>query len=319
MILGAYGIEKIETKIISSFKRDVPTNTISNKVSSSIVATSKTTKIALLLNILNHDFDYTLLKYVDKLYIPLKYFGNVKYKKLLDYFSKNFNLYIYMPTIIRKNYMSVARNILKNSFKSFNIRGIAISHISQLEILSNLSNSDFSCSKIIENLDIIANYTLNIYNNATSKFLSNLNLHCVTISPELDEDGILSICQNTCVRKELIVYGNIPVMTTNYCPLGKSNKCYKECFKKCQSNSKFYLKDRMNMLFRIIPDNSQTVSTIYNSKITSIEHNSFNLDFARIDILDEDIYTINNIIETIKLGKRLEGKDYTNGNLKREI
>ena len=54
-------------------------------------------------------------------------------------------------------------------------------------------------------------------------------------------------------------------------------------------------------------------------KTTSINFNHFNIDFARIDILDENISEINNIIETVKNGNRFEGKNFTNGNLKREI
>ena len=46
---------------------------------------------------------------------------------------------------------------------------------------------------------------------------------------------------------------------------------------------------------------------------------NFNVDFVRIDILDENIDEINNIINTVKNGKRFEGKDFTNGNLRREI
>ena len=73
------------------------------------------------------------------------------------------------------------------------------------------------------------------------------------------------------------------------------------------------------MKFRIIPDNIQTVTTIFNSKITSICAQDFDIDFARIDILDENICEINNIIQTVKSGKRFSGKDYTNGNLNRII
>ena len=108
-------------------------------------------------------------------------------------------------------------------------------------------------------------------------------------------------------------------MTMNYCPLGKSNKCYKDCKRFCTSSNKYFLKDRMGFLFRIVPDNLQTISTIYNTKTTSINFNHFNIDFARIDILDENISEINNIIETVKNGNRFEGKNFTNGNLKREI
>lgn len=75
----------------------------------------------------------------------------------------------------------------------------------------------------------------------------------------------------------------------------------------------------MNMNFRVLFDNIQTVSTIYNSKITSIVANDFDIDCARIDILDEDIDEINSVVEHVLNGMRLEGKEYTNGNLNREI
>lgn len=68
-----------------------------------------------------------------------------------------------------------------------------------------------------------------------------------------------------------------------------------------------------------MPDNIQTVTTLFNSKITSISPQDFSTNFARIDILEEDISQINEIVQTVKNGKRLEGKKYTNGNLNREI
>ena len=47
------------------------------------------------------------------------------------------------------------------------------------------------------------------------------------------------------------------------------------------------------MKFRILPDNIQSVTTIFNSKTTSVSPKDFNVDFARIDILDESIDEIN--------------------------
>lgn len=73
------------------------------------------------------------------------------------------------------------------------------------------------------------------------------------------------------------------------------------------------------MKFRILPDNIQTVTTIFNSKTTSICPCDFKIDFARIDILDETVDEINSIVRTVKSGKRLEGKEFTNGNLNRDI
>lgn len=300
------GISMIREKIIKGFKKenleipytyDAPNTKTQNPSS----------KISLLLN--NLDIDYLKLSQVDKLYIPLKYFGNSRYFKELEYFSDNFNLYIYMPTIIRKNKIDLSKKIIEKSIKEFNLKGFVISNLSQIMLIPE-------CSK---NLDIIANYTLNIYNTNSSKTLRDLNFSTITLSPELDEDGFLKLCEKETLPKELIVYGKIPVMTMNYCVLGKSNKCYNTCKKLCNLNNKYYLKDRMEFLFRVIPDNLQTISTIYNSKIFSIKSSDFDTTFSRIDILDENVLEINNIIKTIKNGDRFEGKDFTNGNLRREI
>lgn len=73
------------------------------------------------------------------------------------------------------------------------------------------------------------------------------------------------------------------------------------------------------MNFEVLPDNIQTVTTVFNSKITSLNPNDFNIDYARIDILHESIEEINNIINTVQAGKRFEGKAYTNGNVNRII
>ena len=40
-------------------------------------------KITVLLNLLNLDFDYSKLKDIDDVYIPLKYFTNRKYDNIL--------------------------------------------------------------------------------------------------------------------------------------------------------------------------------------------------------------------------------------------
>ncbi|MFR5683464.1 MAG: hypothetical protein ACLUD1_05300 [Clostridia bacterium] len=99
-----------------------------------------------------------------------------------------------------------------------------------------------------------------------------------------------------------------------------TNKCYPTCGCRCTiPDSKYYLKDYLGYQFRIIPDNIQTVTTIYNSKITSISNEEVGADYLRIDILDEDVNEINHIIDCVQNNKRLEGKDYTNGNFNRNV
>ena len=299
------GIIKIEQAIIKSFTKVPKSYALTQPMRNN---KKEKTRISLLLNRLNLEFNYDSLLDIDKLYIPLKYFGDNNYSELLSFLAKNFKLYIYMPAILKKEYVVIAKSIIEKATSNFNITGIVISNLSQLQILPK--------SKY---LDLVGNFNLNIYNSYCSSTLKKLNINTITISPELDEEGITDIGLNTSIPKELIVYGNIPVMTINYCPLGKSNKCYTDCKRKCLLNTRYFLTDRMGFNFRIIPDNTQTITTIYNSKTTSIEFDNFNIDFARIDILDETIDDINNIISNVKNGKRFEGKQYTNGNLKRPI
>ena len=149
--------------------------------------------------------------------------------------------------------------------------------------------------------------------------LKKLGISTFTLSYESDKQTLEGLCNYNYLQKELIVYGKAPVLNMNYCLLGNSNKCYPDCKLECTNSKTYYLKDRLNMNFRILPDNIQTVTTVYNSKTTSISPDEFNIDSARIDILDESLSEINNIINTVKSGNRFEGKEFTNGNLNRTI
>lgn len=295
--LRRQAISEYQQKLISSFKRN--SIELSDFLENRFIKTTfnYNKKISLLLNVLNTNFDYSNLHGVDRIYIPLKYFRTEKYTDILNVITQNFDTYIYMPTIIRNN-LSI-ENIVKN----YDIKGFVLSNIGDFELLKNYSSK----------YKFICNYTFNIYNDLT---INELNVDTVTLSPELNKLDLQNIYAN---NTELIVYGNTPIMNSNYCLLGKSNKCYPECKKLCNSSNKYFLKDRLGFLFRIIPDNHETITTIYNSKITSIPHKEVNVDSVRIDILDENISEINDIIRIVRTGEKLEGKNYTNGNFSRNV
>ena len=160
---------------------------------------------------------------------------------------------------------------------------------------------------------------MNVFNSQTINELANLGISTVTPSVELDKNTLLSLCNSSLCSTELIAYGRSILMNSSYCLLGRSNKCYPECQAKCSNKNKFYIKDRLGLYFRVVPDNIQTVTSIYNSKVTSFDTTEFNVSSIRINILDENIDEINHIIEVVKTGKKLEGKNYTNGNLNRTI
>ncbi len=296
-----YAVSKIQRK---------SKNVIYDNISSNnTLLNTKNQEISVLLNILHFDFDYSKLEGFNNIYIPLKYFTNNKYETIISTLQEKFNLYIYMPTIIKANYRNLFYSNIERTIKRYDIKGFIISNISNLKLLENVISAN-------NKFKIIANYTFNVFNENTVNELKNLGINRFTISPESNKEIFDSLSDTSILQSEAIVYGNIPLMTMNYCLLGETNKCYPNCKSKCMLlENRYYLNDRLNMKFRILFDNIQTVSTIYNCKKTSICKNNYPINCARIDILDETVDEINNIVEVVCSGKRLEGKDYTNGNL----
>ena len=273
----------------------------------------KNTKLSLLLNILHKDFDYSQLHDIENVYIPLKYFSIKDYQEILHVLDNKFHVYIYMPTIIKSNYKNLLSSNIETTLNNYHIKGFVISNICNIKLLHTLF------ADLNKNLDLITNYTFNVYNSNTIKELKNLGICRYTISPELNRGIIHNLCDCTDLPNEIIVYGRTPLLNMNYCLLGETDKCYPTCKQRCITDNIYELKDRLHMKFRILPDNIQTVTTIFNSKITSIYPKEFNVDYARIDVLDETIEEINEIIHRVHNNQRFDGSHYTNGNLNKEI
>lgn len=294
----------IEEKIVNQYLREAITTP--NIEFSKPVETSFKPDISVLLNILDNTTDYSALTGVNRVYVPLKYFIGSSYKEVLQKICSKSPTYIYLPVIAKDSLKNVFLNNIEKSIELYNIKGFVISNISWLSILNKWKN-----------YSIIANYSMNIYNNKTCDMFSSFER--VTLSLELNKQDLLNICCPANIKKEVLVYGRTPLIHSNYCLLGKTNKCYPECEQKCKNSHKYYLKDRLNLLFPILPDPLQTITTIYNCKTTSISPLELNADSVRIDFLEENLSQMQEIINCVRDGKRLEGKDFTNGNLNREI
>lgn len=295
-------LDKLERLVLEKHTHNLEKSNISLPTvfeNSSNFVSSNYRSISLLLNILDLNLAYNTLTGIDRLYIPLNYFINPKFETILNTLTSCFDTYIYMPHILKDK---KEKNInFEKIISKFAVKGFVISHISQLETISKF------------NLDLIANFNLNTYSSLSIQNLANNNFSSFTSSVELEKDEINNLNRNANLSQEVIVYGKVPVMTNGYCYLGKSNKCYTDCDKKCDKNSKFYLKDRMDFKFRIVPDSTSTLTTIYNSKTLSVKYDDIVCDSVRIDILDETLDEIQKVIDTVKSGSRFEGKEYTNG------
>ena len=263
----------------------------------------------MLLNELDLDYDYSKISNVDNIYVPLKYFKNKQYEEIIETLARNNNLYIYLPTVLKDNFRNFYFNDIDAIIKKYKIKGLICSNLSCINYFSNLKGK----------LDLVANYTFNVFNNYTINELAEIGIKRVVLSPELDESNLKNITNNSIIPTEVLVYGKLVLMNIGYCLLGSSNLCYPRCDMKCKENSKFYLKDRLNMNFRLIPDSIQTISTLYNSKINSISYSNIKPNFVRISILDENIDEINEIIKCVKNDKPFTGSNFTKGNFNKTV
>lgn len=317
-------LEKLEEQAIQRFSRDkknIELNSINSSINNieqnnsgkSVTCSNNTNnenaKICLLLNGLDLDYDYSKISNVDNIYVPLKYFKNKQYGEIIETLARNNNLYIYLPTVLKDNFRNYYFNDIDAIIEKYKIKGLICSNLSCINYFSNQKGK----------LDLVANYTFNVFNNYTINELAEIGIKRVMLSPELDESNLKNIANNSIIPTEVLVYGKLVLMNIGYCLLGSSNLCYPRCDMKCKENSKFYLKDRLNMNFRLIPDNIQTISTLYNSKINSISYSNIKPNFVRISILDENIDEINEIIKCVKNDKPFTGSNFTKGNFNKTV
>ena len=293
------GLEELEHKLLESFKREQVNLKLDVKEEKFIP--KEEVKVTLCLNKISKEIDYANLKNVDNVYIPFKYFLDEDLKESIENISKKFSTYILLPAITKLNYEKLLYNNLPKIAER--VEGIVISNLSQIYELEKLR---------INGKKLVANYTMNIENNFTVEELKKLGVCKYIVPPEAEKETIRGLTEN--IEKETIVYGRTLLMTTEYCTIGTLKNCPAMCQK-----GRYTLKDRMGFEFPIYTDRINCNNLIYNSKITSISYKDLQTDSIKIDILEETREEIQRIIDIQKRGERLEGQDYTNGNLNREI
>lgn len=258
--------------------------------------------------------EYSKLENVDNFYFTFK--DALTKLDIIETFKGK--KYIVFPNITKANYATLIKKNLSKLITKVN--GFVLSNIGQLEYFEAL-NIDFSNVSNTSNIELIANYTFNTFNSYTLELLQELDFSKVILSPELTKYQINSLA-NLNIKKEFIAYGNICVMTSEYCPVGSlvgglTNKT--KCSMPCAKGDKYFLRDRLNMDFRVLPDNIDCQSRIFNTKTNSIETKDLNINSIRLDIIDEPINEVQKIINTHKKGEKLSGENYTNGHLNRPV
>lgn len=189
----------------------------------------------------------------------------------------NKNIVYCPPRILRNNQYNILDEAIDMGMDEF-----LVSNIGMINKLSDYT--------------MYADYYLNTFNSKTIEQLQNNNIKSVSLSAELNLNEIKQVLSYVDIETEAIVYSRIPLMITEYCPMGVLTRdCNKD--KRCGTcnQSKYLLKDEKGQEFPVAQDKFCR-SIIYNSKI-----------LCMIDHL-EDMYNVG--ISTFRLEFTFEEEDF---------
>jgi len=216
----------------------------------------------------------------ERIYVP---FG--VYSSRSSYFDSNPDVFVVkLPPVIHDT-RPIDTSLIKTD-------AVCITNIGQLSVID-------------KDKKIYADYRLNIFNTLCSKQLMTMGIDSVCLSPELTISELKDIGSH--IPTEILVYGRVSMMTVRNCLIRSSkNKCL------CKPGEIYYLKDRKNICFPVLPDNTSCTNVIYNSapivmsdRLKEIE--TIGADFYRYDFTVETPDEIEKIVTMYEKGKKPEG------------
>lgn len=219
-------------------------------------------------------FNQLDLNKLDRVY--LGFYDNL-YEVVNKIKSKDKEIYISTERILYQKDLNDLRNYIKPI--STLIDGISVSNLGSLKYFSDNFYVKIHCD-----------VGLNLFNSFSVKFLNDIGISSITLSPELNLQQIRRITEKVEGNVEGIVYGYLPVMITRNCPMAivKGCKDDQNC-KTCNFSKGYGLEDRKGLTFEMKRKGGSSI--IYNSvplfvldsidKIFAAGINMARLDFTR--------------------------------------
>ncbi|HEX2926473.1 MAG TPA: U32 family peptidase [Ruminiclostridium sp.] len=266
---------------------------------------------------------------VDRVYLPLlEMIGNNDAGQAKIIRGTGKEVFSYIPSVIKGNYTEL---LYKNLSKvSESVDGFLAGSPAAYEIIRE---------KLGNNVPVVGDYTLNILNSSSLQKLKELGFSGGMLSYELNLSQIGSIIYPENFQAELGTYGKIPVMTSEYCPIGGSvGNCEPaKCNKLCRKGV-YHLSDRKGALFLIKSDCIDCRSTVFNSNTLFAPElmeqiSKTGVDYIRLSFADErleDIYDICALYRSLlehgrvmpdmeRLIERIKASGFTKGHLQKGI
>lgn len=258
--------------------------------------TRKTAKISAMLYNIPEDLDLAVID-ADRLYIPYRDLVDGTHKSSLNKLkNEGREIYAYIPSVIRENYRQLIKKTLNMAIKE--VDGFLAGNPGVIQELK-----DMAAAAHLEGLKILGDHTLNILNSSSLYTFKELGLTGAMLSYELNLSQIIALRKPPDFDTELGVYGKIPVMTSEYCPVGGSiGKNSPEKCKALCTQGVYHLKDRKGEEFLVKCDCADCRSTIFNSSTLFIpellkQAAGSGIQYMRLSFVDENPQEIYNIVK----------------------
>lgn len=156
------------------------------------------------------------------------------------------------PRIYRDNTKEIYAELVSRLNNSM-IDGFLVTSVGQFDTVKSIGK------------DVAVDYNMNVFNNEAVEFYKHRGADRITMSVEMNVKELNTAADDDC---EMVVYGYLPMMTTQQCPIGnyyggKDSGIY--CSERFSETS-YVLKDRKDVAFPLLPDCRQCVCQILNSK-----------------------------------------------------
>ncbi len=187
-----------------------------------------------------------------------------------------------------------------------------------IKYFENISISEIGSLKYKEFISgkIISNFSLNTTNTINQNFLKEKGIESQILSIELNKSKIKAFDKETSI---INIYGAIPVMLMDYCPINdnKKNGCG-DC-RRCRSNN-FVIKDKLNRSFPLRYEGDGKLGLYSEKKLSLFEELEELKDFKNfnVNIIDEEDKDIDLIFKSINK-KKTYIKNTFKGNYNKEV
>lgn len=251
----------------------------------------------------------------DRVYLPFAAFEKPGFTDSVSVLkAEGAQVFGWIPSITRGNYEKLIKRFLERQskaggtgktgepgrsgiFEDSNFDGILAGNIGTF--------ADF----LESGLRLAGDISLNLFNALSVRKVSKLGLESTALSLEMTLQQIHELASSLSSRPalEAAVYGRLPLMISEYCPVGCTAGGYRSTSKcsGCCSNGEYMLKDRLGVEFPVLCDRVDCRSTILNSTVLFVPDcisslRKAGIDIFRLYILDERPEEIKELVKLFR-------------------